>query len=217
MNYNEFITISKENMNDITYEVYSKEIEPCYNAMPEINGDGNYSKADFIKWWKKNRNLAMWISGLVTALDNNSSWMMKQKKQIAELEEKLHEDEQRISILMQEKEAVMEEKEMVEQDKDKLEEELKYVREVKNKVDDENDKLTTALEKKNEYIDDLMSEALNDRSNLLDKIADLELRIAFTPEAITKVIRNEFFETYDEKKQDAIKRGIINESDVKRG
>lgn len=217
MNHNEFITISKENMNDITYEVYSKEIEPCYNTMPEINGDGNYSKADFIKWWKKNRNLAMWISGLVTANNDNYDRKIILEKQIAELEEKLHEDERRISILMQEKEAVMGEKEMVEQDKDKLEEELKYVREVKNKVDDENDKLAIALEKKNEYIDNLMSEALNDRSNLLDRIADLELRIAFTPEAIKKVIRNEFFVTYDEKKQDAIKRGIINESDVKKG
>lgn len=212
MNYNEFIAISKENMNDITYEVYSKEIEPCYNWLPEVN-----SKQDFIKWWRKNKDLCRWISNVLVQLEEESGEKLKLKKRIAELEEDQFRNNKLIATLMGEKEAVMEEKEMVEQDKDKLEEELKYVREVKNKVDDENEKLTIALEKKNEYIDNLMSEALNDRSNLLDKIADLELRIAFTPEAITKVIRNEFFETYDEKKQDAIKRGIINESDVKRG
>lgn len=212
MNYNEFISISKESMNDITFEVYSKEIEPCYNWLPEVN-----SKKEFINWWKKNKDLCRWISNVLVQLEEESGEKLKLKKRIAELEEDQFKNNRMIATLMGEKEAVMEEKEMVEQDKDKLEEELKYVREVKNKVDDENDKLTIALEKKNEYIDNLMSEALNDRSNLLDRIADLELRIAFTPEAITKVIRNEFFETYDEKKQDAIKRGIINESDVKRG
>lgn len=212
MNYNEFITISKESMNDITFEVYSKEIEPCYNWLPEVN-----SKKEFINWWRKNKDLCRWISNVLVQLEEESGEKLKLKKRIAELEEDQFKNNRMIATLMGEKEAVMEEKEMVEQDKNKLEEELKYVREVKNKVDDENDKLTTALEKKNEYIDNLMSEALNDRSNLLDRIADLELRIAFTPEAITKVIRNEFFETYDEKKQDAIKRGIINESDVKRG
>ena len=210
MNYNEFIAISKESMNDITFEIYSKEIEPCYNAMPEINGDGNYSKADFIKWWKKNRNLCMWISGLVTALDKNSSWMMKQKKQIAELESKLN-------IMEEEKEAIMQEKEICISEREQIEQEYYNTKKVREQLDEENEKLYEALEKKKEQMDDLMSEALNDRSNLLDKIADLELRIAFTPEAITKVIRNEFFETYDEKKQDAIKRGIINESDVKKG
>ena len=212
MNYNEFITISKESMNDITFDVYSKEIEPCYNWLPEVN-----SKKEFINWWKKNKDLCRWISNVLVQLEEESGEKLKLKKRIAELEEDQFKNNRMIATLMGEKEAVMEEKEMVEQDKDKLEEELKYVREVKNKVDDENDKLTIALEKKNEYIDNLMSEALNDRSNLLDRIADLELRIAFTPEAITKVIRNEFFETYDEKKQDAIKRGIINESDVKKG
>jgi uncharacterized coiled-coil protein SlyX len=212
MNYNEFITISKENMNDITFEIYSKEIEPCYNWLPEVN-----SKKEFINWWKKNKDLCRWISNVLVQLEEESGEKLKLKKRIAELEEDQFKNNKLIATLMGEKEAVMEEKEMVEQDKDKLEEELKYVREVKNKVDDENDKLAIALEKKDEKYDDLMSEALNDRSNLLDKIADLELRIAFTPEAITKVIRNEFFETYDEKKQDAIKRGIINESDVKRG
>ena len=50
MNYNEFITISKESMNDITFDVYSKEIEPCYNWLPEVN-----SKKEFINWWKKNK------------------------------------------------------------------------------------------------------------------------------------------------------------------
>ena len=205
MNYNEFISISKENMNDITFEIYSKEIEPCYNAMPEINGDSNYSKADFIKWWKKNRNLAMWISGLVTALDKNSSWMMKQKKQIAELEEDQFKNNRLIATLMGEKEAVMEEKEMVEQDKDKLEEELRYTKEVRERVDDENNKLVTALEKKNEQI-----------NNLLDAIKKLRLMIAFTPEAIVREVRNEFFDTFDEKKQDAIALGIIKETDVKR-
>lgn len=212
MNYNEFITISKESMNDITFDVYSKEIEPCYNWHPEIN-----SKQDFIKWWKKNKNLCCWISNVLVLLEEESGEKLKLKKRIAELEEDQFRNNRLIATLMGEKEAVMEEKEMVEQDKDKLEEELKYVREVRERVDDENEKLTIALEKKNEYIDNLMSEALNDRSNLLDRIADLELRIAFTPEAITKVIRNEFFDKYDEKKQDAINRGIINESDVKRG
>ena len=107
-------------------------------------------------------------------------------------------------MLMQEKEAIQEEKEMLEQ-------EIGYVREVKNKVDDENEKLYVALEKKNEKYDNLMSEALNDRSNLLDKIQELMLKIAFTPEKVTREIRNEFFDTYDEKKQDALKRGIITE------
>jgi chromosome segregation ATPase len=204
MNYNEFISISKESMNDITFEIYSKEIEPCYNWLPEVN-----SKKEFINWWKKNKDLCRWISNILVQLEEESGEKLELKKRIAELEEDQFRNNRLIATLMGEKEAVMEEKEMVEQDKDKLEEELKYVREVKNKVDDENDKLTTALEKKNEYIDNLMSEALNDRSNLLDKIADLELKIAFTPDAVVREIRWEFFDTYDEKKQDAIKRGII--------
>lgn len=203
MNYNEFISISKESMNDITFEIYSKEIEPCYNWMPNVT-----SKQDFINWWKPNRNLCMWISNLLTQLEDESREKLNLTRKVNTLEGC-------VSLLKNEKKVVIEEKEMVEQDKNKLEEELKHVREVRERIDDENEKLTTALEKKNEYIDNLMSEALNDRSNLMDKIADLELRIAFTPEAITKAIRNEFFETYDEKKQDAIKRGIINESDVK--
>ena len=205
MNYNEFITISKESMNDITYEVYSKEIEPCYNWMPNVT-----SKQDFINWWKPNRNLCMWISNLLTQLEDESREKLNLTRKVNTLEGC-------VSLLKNEKKVVIEEKEGLEMDLKQLNEELVCVRETRERLDKENEKLYEALEKKKEQMDDLMSEALNDRSNLLDKIADLELRIAFTPEAITKVIRNEFFETYDEKKQDAIKRGIINESDVKRG
>jgi chromosome segregation ATPase len=114
-----------------------------------------------------------------------------------------------VSLLKNEKKVVIEEKEGLEMDIKKIQEELKCTKEVKERLDDENEKLAIALEKKNEYIDNLMSEALNDRSNLLDKIADLELKIAFTPDAVVREIRWEFFDTYDEKKQDAIKRGII--------
>lgn len=205
MNYNEFITISKENMNDITYEVYSKEIEPCYNWMPNV-----VDKKEFINWWRKNKDLCRWISNLLTQLEDESREKLNLTRKVNTLEGC-------VSLLKNEKKVVIEEKEGLEMDIKKIQEELKCTKEVRERLDDENEKLAIALEKKNEYIDNLMSEALNDRSNLLDKIADLELRIAFTPEAITKVIRNEFFETYDEKKQDAIKRGIINESDVKKG
>lgn len=205
MNYNEFITISKESMNDITYEVYSKEIEPCYNWMPNVT-----DKKEFINWWKKNKDMCRWISNLLTQLEDESREKLNLTRKVNTLEGC-------VSLLKNEKKAVIEEKEGLEMDLKQLNEELACVRETKERLDNENEKLYVALEKKKEQMDDLMSEALNDRSNLLDKIADLELRIAFTPEAITKVIRNEFFETHDEKKQDAINRGIINESDVKRG
>lgn len=197
MNYNEFISISKENMNDITFEVYSKEIEPCYNWMPNVT-----SKQDFINWWKPNRNLCMWISNLLTQLEDESREKLNLTRKVNTLEGC-------VSLLKNEKKVVIEEKEGLEMDIKKIQEELKCTKEVRERLDDENEKLTIALEKKNEYIDNLMSEALNDRSNLLDKIADLELKIAFTPDVIVREIRWEFFETYDEKKQDAIKRGII--------
>lgn len=206
MNYNEFISISKESMNDITFEVYSKEIEPCYNWLPEVN-----SKKEFINWWKKNKNLCRWISNILVQLEEESGEKLKLKKRIAELEEDQFRNNRLIATLMGEKEAVMEEKEMVEQDKDKLEEELKYVREVKNKVDDENDKLTIALEKKNEQIEEIRRLAFEEQEKLMNKISELELKIAFTPDVIVREIRNEFFDTYDEKKQDALKRGIITE------
>lgn len=205
MNYNEFITISKESMNDITFEVYSKEIEPCYNWMPNVA-----DKKEFINWWKKNKDLCRWISNLLTQLEDESREKLNLTRKVNTLEGC-------VSLLKNEKKAVIEEKEGLEMDLKQLNEELACVRETRERLDKENEKLYVALEKKKEQMDDLMSEAFNDRSNLLDKIADLELRIAFTPEAITKAIRNEFFETYDEKRQDAIRRGIINESDVKRG
>ena len=205
MNYNEFITISKESMNEITYEVYSKEIEPCYNWMPNVT-----DKKEFINWWKKNKDMCRWISNLLTQLEDESREKLNLTRKVNTLEGC-------VSLLKNEKKAVIEEKEGLEMDLKQLNEELACVRETRERLDKENEKLYVALEKKKEQMDDLMSKALNDRSNLLDKIAELELRIAFTPEAITKAIRNEFFETYDEKKQDAIKRGIINESDVKKG
>jgi chromosome segregation ATPase len=197
MNYNEFITISKENMNDITYEVYSKEIEPCYNWHPSIN-----SKQDFIKWWKANKDMCRWISNLLTQLEDESREKLNLTRKVNTLEGC-------VSLLKNEKKVVIEEKEGLEMDIKKIQEELKCTKEVRERLDDENEKLYVALEKKNEQINDLMSEALNDRSNLLDKIAELELKIAFTPEAIAREMRWEFFETYDEKKQEAIKRGII--------
>lgn len=166
MNYNEFIAISKESMNDITFDVYSKEIEPCYNEMPEINGDSNYSKADFIKWWKNNRNLAMWISGLITASYENNK---------------------------------------------QLEQKLVCTKEAKEKLEDENERLYIALEKKDEEVDKAKKEMLDVRMQLLEKIEELELKIAFTPDAIVREIRWEFFEHYEERKQDAISRGIIRE------
>ena len=197
MNYNEFINISKENMDEITFDVYSKEIEPCYNWMPNVT-----DKKEFISWWKKNKDLCRWISNLLTQLEDESREKLNLTRKVNTLEGC-------VSLLKNEKKVVIEEKEGLEMDIKKIQEELKCTKEVKERLDDENEKLAIALEKKNEYIDNLMSEALNDRSNLLDKIADLELKIAFTPDAVVREIRWEFFETYDEKKQDAIKRGII--------
>lgn len=205
MNYNEFITISKESMNDITYEVYSKEIEPCYNWMPNV-----VDKKEFINWWRKNKDLCRWISNLLTQLEDESREKLNLTRKVNTLEGC-------VSLLRNEKKAVIEEKEGLEMDLKQLNEELACVRETRERLDKENEKLYVELEKKKEQMDNLMSEALNDRSNLLDKIADLELKIAFTPDAIVREIRWEFFETYDEKKQDAINRGIIKESDVKKG
>lgn len=199
MNYNEFISISKESTTEITYEVYSKEIEPCYNWMPNVT-----SKQDFIKWWKKNKDMCRWISNILTQLEDESGEKLKLTRKVNTLEGC-------VSLLRNEKKVVIEEKEGLEMDLKQLNEELACVRETRERLDKENEKLYVALEKKKEQMDNLMSEALNDRSNLLDKIADLELKIAFTPDAIVREIRWEFFETYDEKKQDAIKRGIINE------
>ena len=199
MNYNEFISISKESMNDITYEVYSKEIEPCYNWMPNV-----VDKKEFINWWRKNKDLCRWISNLLTQLEDESREKLNLTRKVNTLEGC-------VSLLKNEKKAVIEEKEGLEMDLKQLNEELVCVRETRERLDKENEKLYVALEKKKEQMDDLMSEALNDRSNLLDKIADLELKIAFTPDVIVREIRWEFFETYDEKKQDAIKRGIIKE------
>ena len=167
-------------------------------------------KKEFINWWRKNKDLCRWISNLLAQLEDESREKLNLTRKVNTLEGC-------VSLLRNEKKAVIEEKEGLEMDLKQLNEELVYVRETRERLDKENEKLYVTLEKKKEQMDNLMSEALNDRSNLLDKITDLELRIAFTPEAITKVIRNEFFETYDEKKQDAINRGIINESDVKRG
>ena len=207
MMYHEFIELLKATPADVTYEQYKNEIEPCYMfSSPEMFKD----KQGFIKWWKKNKGVCKFISVALNSLEASQKEVSDLKQKLKNEEDLHHVCERRYSELMKEKEAIQEEKEMLEQ-------EVGYVRDVKTKVDNENEKLYVALEKKNKKYDDLMSEALNDRSNLLDKIADLELRIAFTPEAITKVIRNEFFETYDEKKGEAIKRGIINESDVKRG
>jgi chromosome segregation ATPase len=197
MNYNEFISISKESMNDITYEVYSKEIEPCYNWMPNV-----VDKKEFINWWRKNKDLCRWISNTLVLLEEVSSEKQKLKKKVDELEG-------RVSLLKNEKEVVMEEKEGLEMDMKKMQEELKCTKETRERLDNENEKLYVALEKKNEYIQNMRNEALDDRTKLLDKIAELELKIAFTPDAVVKEIRNEFFETYDEKKQEAIKRGII--------
>jgi chromosome segregation ATPase len=197
MNYNEFIAISKESMNDITFEVYSKEIEPCYNWLPEVN-----SKQDFIKWWNKNKDLCRWISNTLVLLEEVSSEKQKLKKKVDELEG-------RVSLLKNEKEVVMEEKEGLEMDMKKMQEELKCTKETRERLDNENEKLYVALEKKNEYIQNMRNEALDDRAKLLDEIAELELKIAFTPDAVVKEIRNEFFENFDEMKEDAIKRGII--------
>lgn len=199
MNYNEFITLSKESMNDITYEVYSKEIEPCYNWHPEIN-----SKQDFIKWWKANKDMCRWISNLLTQLEDESREKLNLTRKVNTLEGC-------VSLLKNEKKVVIEEKEGLEMDMKKIQEELKCTKEVRERLDDENEKLYAALEKKNEQIQNMRNDAYVDRTKLLDKIAELELKIAFTPDVIVREIRWEFFETYDEKKQDAIKRGIIKE------
>jgi len=197
MNYNEFISISKESMNEVTYEVYSKEIEPCYNWHPEIN-----SKQDFIKWWKANKDVCRWISNLLTQLEDESRKKLNLTRKINTLEGC-------VFLLKNEKKVVIEEKEGLEMDMKKMQEELKCNKETRERLDDENEKLYVALEKKNEYIQNMRNEALDDRTKLLDKIAELELKIAFTPDSVVREIRWEFFETYDEKKQEAIKRGII--------
>ena len=201
MMYHEFLELLKATPSDVTYEQYKDEIEPCYMfSAPEMFKD----KQEFIKWWKKNKGICKFISITLNSLEASQKEVSDLKQKLKNEEDLHHVCERRCSMLMQEKEAIQEEKEMLEQ-------EIGYVREVKNKVDDENEKLFVALEKKNEKYDDLMSEALNDRSNLLDKIQELMLKIAFTPEKVTREIRNEFFDTYDEKKQDALKRGIITE------
>ncbi|MBO7714739.1 MAG: hypothetical protein J6S85_14270 [Methanobrevibacter sp.] len=197
MNYNEFITISKESMNDITFEVYSKEIEPCYNWHPSIN-----NKQDFIKWWKANKDMCRWISNLLTQLEDESREKLNLTRKVNTLEGC-------VSLLKNEKKVVIEEKEGLEMDIKRIQEELKCTKEVRERLDKENEKLYVALEKKNEQIQNTRNEAYGDRKKLLDKIADLELKIAFTPDTIVREIRWEFFETYDEKKQDAIERGII--------
>jgi chromosome segregation ATPase len=197
MNYNEFISISKESMNEVTYEVYSKEIEPCYNWMPNV-----VDKKEFIKWWKGNKDMCRWISNLLTQLEDESREKLNLTRKVNTLEGC-------VSLLKNEKKVVIEEKEGLEMDLKQLNEELACVRETRERLDNENEKLYVALEKKNEYIQNMRNEALDDRTKLLDKIAELELKIAFTPEAIAREMRWEFFETYDEKKQEAIKRGII--------
>ena len=197
MNYNEFITLSKESMNDITFDVYSKEIEPCYNWHPEIN-----SKQDFINWWRKNKDLCRWISNLLTQLEDESREKLNLTRKVNTLEGC-------VSLLKNEKKVVIEEKEGLEMDIKKIQEELKCTKEVRERLDDENEKLYVALEKKNEQIDEMRRLALEEQDKLMNKIADLELKIAFTPNAIVREIRWEFFETYNEKKQEAIKRGII--------
>ena len=72
-----------------------------------------------------------------------------------------------------------------------------------------NDNLCTCIEKKEEEVDKAKKELLDARMELLEKIEILELKIAFTPDDIVKQIRWEFFEHYEERKQDAISRGII--------
>ena len=154
--------------------------------------------------------MCRWISNLLTQLEDESREKLNLTRKVNTLEGC-------VSLLRNEKKAVIEEKEGLEMDLKQLNEELACVRETRERLDNENEKLYVALEKKNEQIEEIRRLAFEEQEKLMNKIEELELKIAFTPDAIVREIRWEFFETYDEKKQDAIKRGIINESDVKRG
>lgn len=93
--------------------------------------------------------------------------------------------------------------------KENLIKDMKGTQDELKKSMEENNKLSIAIEKKDEEMIKMRETAWDERSKLLEKIEELELKIAFTPDAIVREIRWEFFEHYEERKQDAISRGII--------
>jgi len=85
MMYNEFLTIAGLKEDEVSFEVYSKEIEPAYREMPfDLTND----KKVFAKWWKANRELCRWISQKVLDLDMMNSAYARDEKKIAGLVEK---------------------------------------------------------------------------------------------------------------------------------
>lgn len=85
MMYNEFLTIAGLKEDEVSFEVYSKEIEPAYREMPfDLTND----KKAFAKWWKSNRELCRWISQKVLDLDMMNSAYARDEKKIAGLVEK---------------------------------------------------------------------------------------------------------------------------------
>ena len=93
--------------------------------------------------------------------------------------------------------------------KDNLIKDMKGTQDELKEKQNEIEQLSIALEKKDEEVAKVKKELLDERIKLLEKIEELELKIAFTPDAIVREIRWEFFEHYEERKQDAISRGII--------
>lgn len=83
MMYNEFLTLSGVNYNEITGEYYMKFIEPVYQCSPE---EMFKDKQDFINWWKKNKELCKWMSSVLRSKDEIQKELKKSVEQKTELE-----------------------------------------------------------------------------------------------------------------------------------
>ena len=93
--------------------------------------------------------------------------------------------------------------------KDNMLKDMKGTQEELKELKKANDNLCICIEKKEEEVDKVKKDSLDSRIKMLEKLEELELKIAFTPDEIVKQIRWEFFDHYEERKQDAISRGII--------
>ena len=111
MMYNEFLTISKEDYNTTTGEMYMKEIEPVYQCSPESLFK---DKKDFVEWWRNNKEMCKWMSSVLRMKDNMQKDCQHMVEQKYDDEETMNEQQKEIEGLKKDIEGMqrgMEEKE----------------------------------------------------------------------------------------------------------
>lgn len=119
MMYNEFLTLSGANYNEITGEYYMKFIEPVYQCSPE---EMFKDKQDFINWWKKNKEICKWMSTILRQKANTEHNVKELTVEIAQLREIIYEQKTTINKL----ESDIEEHKLHEEELEKSKEEAIY-------------------------------------------------------------------------------------------